>query len=440
MASQVAVKNALVKGALVEWERGNSKWGLWEQLRFMAMIVLWVAAWIARALLVFLPQHLPTAGILGVIDSVSKTTGSIFPVSAEDEDGSNRRTVWSGQAGGLAKCAIGRALSQVLELVNDIPASSRKYEFARSLADKMMYDNVEQGGQSLREVNRMALETGFLRTVYMLASSLEGLHRQQQVEAWGWPWKMIKGLPMGAASLSCQFVPVLATLRNRIGSVMQSQCMQMMAPPPCPSAEDSEVAEKLAQELLWMSQRLKENNGLEVAILHWSSAAGLAGQSVCANLRVQRLLVKLSAFLCSGLIASEVEPPSEVTLKLLLLWLPLFCRSTHGIDATMFTSAEKHEAERVLERTIKLLPDAQQELVLALWLNEFVHSSSDWPNLESCYDAWCYATRKLNYAPIEDGYDDDQGGLIIEEEEAASDRDNKIKAIKAIDSSAAKVD
>ncbi|EFJ18518.1 hypothetical protein SELMODRAFT_112193, partial [Selaginella moellendorffii] len=313
---------------------------------------------------------------------------------------------------------------QVLELVNDIPASSRKYEFARSLADKMMYDNVEQGGQSLREVNRMALETGFLRTVYMLASSLEGLHRQQQ------------------------FVPVLATLRNRIGSVMQSQCMQMMAPPPCPSAEDSEVAEKLAQELLWMSQRLKENNGLEVAILHWSSAAGLAGQSVCANLRVQRLLVKLSdfylsffpAFLCSGLIASEVEPPSEVTLKLLLLWLPLFCRSTHGIDATMFTSAEKHEAERVLERTIKLLPDAQQELVLALWLNEFVHSSSDWPNLESCYDAWCYATRKLNYAPIEDGYDDDQGGLIIEEEEAASDRDNKIKAIKAIDSSAAKVD
>jgi hypothetical protein len=71
------------------------------------------------------------------------------------------------------------------------------------------------------------------------------------------------------------------------------------------------------------------------------------------------------------------------------------CYATHAGDGPIFNSLEKGDAERQLERLVAALPEADQELVLSTWLQHYAMSQSDWPNLQSCYDAWCYTTRKL---------------------------------------------
>jgi hypothetical protein len=84
-----------------------------------------------------------------------------------------------------------------------------------------------------------------------------------------------------------------------------------------------------------------------------------------------------------------------VCVSLILVWLPLMCYATHGGDGPIFNSLEKGDAERQLERLVAALPEADQELVLSTWLQHYAMSQSDWPNLQSCYNAWCYTTRKL---------------------------------------------
>ncbi|EFJ26053.1 hypothetical protein SELMODRAFT_441994 [Selaginella moellendorffii] len=354
-------------------------------------LVIGAAAWCARTLLVLVPLEIP---ILGGNADVSGGNMSICVPE-------NRRE-WIRQGESLVRSSIGRALCQVLDLVIDIPVTSRKYEFARSLADRILADNSRYGGPVLKEINIRALEGGFSRTVFLLTKCLARLHRQQQVEAWAWPWRMLKDLPFSLI-FHC-LPPLLTSLKDGFGTALHNPLMQMIVPAGLSSACDggssssSEiVAEKLANELLWMAQRLKQNSALEVAILHWSSATQLAQWSLTSSSRVQKLLVKLSAFLCAGLVSLDVELQPEVTLRLLLLWLPLLCRTSHAIDETTLSSSDKIDTEQILSKVIQRLPDSYQELVLAMWLTEYVGSSSDWPNIQGCYHGWCQSTRKLYY-------------------------------------------
>ena len=97
----------------------------------------------------------------------------------------------------------------------------------------------------------------------------------------------------------------------------------------------------------------------------------------------------------------DTKIPQEAHIKLVLLWLPLLCNATHGGDGPIFSSTEKVNAQRVLERAILCLPESDQELILSTWLQEYAMSPSDWPNLQNCYHDWCHATRKLEHRVTE---------------------------------------
>lgn len=71
---------------------------------------------------------------------------------------------------------------QVLVLLNEVPASSNKYAFLQSLADKVIEENKVQG-VGYKYVNQAALRTGFARTIDLLGQSLEG---RQYRETWLW--------------------------------------------------------------------------------------------------------------------------------------------------------------------------------------------------------------------------------------------------------------
>ncbi|KAJ7548745.1 hypothetical protein O6H91_07G024800 [Diphasiastrum complanatum] len=382
--------------ANMEQQWGRKSWGVWEQLQFLVMLGQWVLNVMLRVLVVFLPHHISTSPIIKALESLSQS--DIFYTQDEMREYQS----WSGNTGGSEQGAIGRALAQVLVLMNDMPASFRKYGFVRAMAERILSDNDLQGGVTLKQINQLTLETGFARTVYMLSNFLDNQQRKQQVQALSWPWRALKGLPLGTSSLSLPFLPLLACLKKGADLISQIVLPQNQTPSESLSVldtyQDGEMAEKLAQELLWLAEKLNEFSTMEGAVLQWSSASFLANLSLYASPRVQRSLVKLSGFLCNGLASGAIETSPEVTLKLLILWLPLLCTATHGVDGTIFSSSERAEAERMLEQVImKLLPEAEQELVLAVWLREFIASSSDWPNLQLCYHNWCHKTRKLSY-------------------------------------------
>ncbi|KAG6406778.1 hypothetical protein SASPL_134389 [Salvia splendens] len=81
-------------------------------------------------------------------------------------------------------------------------------------------------------------------------------------------------------------------------------------------------------------------------------------------------------------------------MKMLMSWLPLLCSANNGTDAPVLSMVERAEVERILEEVIWTLAEEEQEMVLSLWLHHFTYcSSSDWPNLRSCYTRWCNASR-----------------------------------------------
>lgn len=178
---------------------------------------------------------------------------------------------------------------QVLALVNDIPVTSRKYEFARDLADKIIEENDKQGDHVLKEINRMALSNSFARTLKLLNSSLYGMQRVEETSSW--TWKLFRMIPL-YSQLMPSFENIWFSLAN--GFLLQPP------PPLFPSQtqntnnNNSVLAEKLAQELLWITKKLQVCLAMEEAILQWSSATNLATLSISSNPRVQGSLVKIS--------------------------------------------------------------------------------------------------------------------------------------------------
>ncbi|XVF01558.1 hypothetical protein REPUB_Repub04eG0099500 [Reevesia pubescens] len=163
-------------------------------------------------------------------------------------------------------------------------------------------------------------------------------------------------------------------------------------------------AEKLAAELLWLAQKLVACGFEEEAVERWASASKLAWLSLLAEPRLQGSLVKVSAFLFKqakdmGLDVEETQEGKnykQTKMKMLASWLPLLCRASNGTDVPVLSISERAELEKVLEATIEMLEQEEQEQVLSMWLHHFTYfPSSDWPNLHASYARWCTTSRKL---------------------------------------------
>ncbi|KAF2294054.1 hypothetical protein GH714_007127 [Hevea brasiliensis] len=282
---------------------------------------------------------------------------------------------------------IARALLQILSLINDIPVSSRKYELVRSLAEKLIEENQSGDVEVLRLANRTSLSAAFERTL----SQLEGTMMELGYEP------VVNGrVGLGYGQVRYQLNRVFRAVR----SVKEGTLGALGGRP----REGVKWSEKLAAELLWLSQKLAACGCGEEAVWRWASATNLAWFALSAEPRLQSSLVKVSAFLFKqakdwGLeeIEGKQQQQRQIRKKMLVAWLPLLCKASTGTDVPVLSTSEKAELEKVLEELIGMMEqEEEQEQVLSLWLQHFTCCpSSDWPDLLPSYDRWCTTARRL---------------------------------------------
>ncbi|KAI5072133.1 hypothetical protein GOP47_0012239 [Adiantum capillus-veneris] len=296
-----------------------------------------------------------------------------------------------------------RALFQVLGLVNDTPASSDKYQFARALAERLISKNRVKGDDILWETNKAALEAAFSRTVDLLTLSLEELHHQQELKEGSWFWALIhsvflKNVGLFQQRLSLEFIGTC------IHNVLYRAAKPIKATAELPPVQSSTssvrrsnvsaTAEKLAQELLWVTEKLKDCSSLSEPIRRWGAMHCLAKLSLSADPRIQACLLRVSVMLLNELAVSEPSTcSSSLKVNVLLLWLPLFCHAKFGFEYPCLMPSEKTEFSKNLEQNILSLSVLDQERVLACWLREYISSTSEWPNLQECFENWYFSIR-----------------------------------------------
>ncbi|RAL39596.1 unnamed protein product [Cuscuta campestris] len=286
--------------------------------------------------------------------------------------------------------AIARALAQILSIVTDIPVSSRKYEGARSLAEKFIDENVSYESNLLTEVNCDVLSAAFCLTLKQLESAL--IVRNRQVDP-------AIGIPGGGSSTTDHY----QRFRRVIGAAGFYWDLMLRGRRSGDALRRLELsAEKLAAELLWLAHKMTACGCAQEALCKWASAQHLARVSLSAEPRLQDALVKVSAFLLDQAMKmwEEADEESmkcelrETNMNVMVSWLPLLCRASNGTDTPVLSVSRRAEVERTLEQMINTLEEEEQERVLSLWLHHFTYcSSSDWPNLHSSYSRWFSASR-----------------------------------------------
>ncbi|KAL0422385.1 UNVERIFIED_CONTAM: hypothetical protein Slati_3261400 [Sesamum latifolium] len=322
--------------------------------------------------------------------------------SARDDTysgGTDAAVLGGGGRGKGGGSGVSRALSQLLLIMNDIPVSSRKYEVVRSLAEKLIDENLLEGNQALREVNCAVLSTAFASSL----SQLEAAAAEQRRTGDGGGEGVVVGGAVESDSYVCNRVSRLILGVKYFGR--RAWCYAKSRSDPSRSGRS---AEKLAAELLWLAQKMAASGCAEEAVCKWASASNLALLALSAEPRLQGSLVKVSAFLIkeakemgkNNENSDETDSPFEqqhirrTKMKMLMSWLPLLCRANNGTDAPILSLGERAELERTLEDIISTLDEEEQEWVLSLWLHHFTYCpASDWPNLRSCYTRWYNASR-----------------------------------------------
>ncbi|KAF8044163.1 hypothetical protein BT93_A2211 [Corymbia citriodora subsp. variegata] len=296
---------------------------------------------------------------------------------------------------GACDSGIARALSQLLSIVNNVPVSSRKYEAVRSLAERLIDENQQEGAEALLEVNRTVLSAAFSRTLDQLEAAMVERERQRGCGAGS------DGSGSGTVSVEYRENRVMRAIRSVRGVARRGRVWWSSEEP----VRLGSSAEKLAAELVWLAQKLAACGFAEDAVCRWASASNLAWLAISAEPRLQGSLVKVSAFLfkqakdmgLDEIDESKKEQQRQTRMKMLMSWLPLLCRASNGTDVPILSLSERAELERVLEGTIEMLgQEEEQEQVLSQWLHHFMYCpSSDWPNLHASYTRWCAASRKL---------------------------------------------
>uniref|UniRef100_A0A5B7AXP0 Uncharacterized protein n=1 Tax=Davidia involucrata TaxID=16924 RepID=A0A5B7AXP0_DAVIN len=181
---------------------------------------------------------------------------------------------------------IARALSQLLSIVNDIPVSSRKYEGVRSLAERLIDENLREDNETLREVNCTVLSAAFSRTLAQLEAAVMG--------GCGGGNNSIGEVADGGPR-NGDYYRLNRILRavlyygdaawTRFGKSREEL------------GRSGNSAEKLAAELLWLAQKLAACGSDEEAVCRWASASNLAWLALSAEPRLQGSLVKVSGML-----------------------------------------------------------------------------------------------------------------------------------------------
>ncbi|KAF3674923.1 putative pentatricopeptide repeat-containing protein-like [Capsicum annuum] len=338
-------------------DQQSEKWRPADHMRFMLMLMTWLAVWVLRVLM----DHCPfatgssysldgTSSSLDLMTLPSSSTGtSCFDLVLHDDS--------SIQAPSAR--ALGRALTHILVLLNEIPASSRKYQFALGMADKIVDENTRCGHLEMLQVNRAALASAFARTSGLLYSSLK---RPRMSEDSGtWPSRILRSLPLGSFVVSS--LKGLGTFFPWVGSATSLlQNKRQVAVRVHEESVNDLAAEKHAQELLWITSKMVECGAVDEALVQWSLSSGLASISLSSYPRVQGFIVKIT---------------------------------DNGLSYPVLTGYEKAEMEKTMNELISTLPTIDQEVILANWLQDFTTTSSDWPNLHRSYDLWTHSTREF---------------------------------------------
>ncbi|KAK4360224.1 hypothetical protein RND71_019176 [Anisodus tanguticus] len=374
-------------------DQQSERWKPADHLRFMLMLMTWLAVWVLRVLMDHCPFALDGGGSSSPLDLMlpSSSSGS-FSLDLVLQEDSNIQAP-------SAK-ALGRALTHILALLNEIPASSRKYQFALGMADKIVDENSRSGHLEMLQVNRVALASAFARTSGLLYSSLKCPRMSE--DSGPWPSRILQSLPLGsfvASSLKGlgTFFPWVGTAASLFQNKRQS------AVPSLEECVNDLAAEKHAQELLWITNKMVECGAVDEILVQWSSSSGLSSISLSTNPRVQGFMVKITAILFGELNRVKHEIPRQVKFNILVLWLPLFCYADNGLSYPVLTGYEKVEMEKTMDEVISTLPTIDQEVILSNWLQDFTTTSSDWPNLQKSYDLWCHSTRELIPEVTEEG-------------------------------------
>ncbi|CAA7036465.1 unnamed protein product [Microthlaspi erraticum] len=403
-------------------ELASRRWSASDHLRFMSMMMTWLTLWVLRVLLDYLPLPLissssssysPFSFASGLLTAAAEN--ALVPkVSASSSSTSTALVKYSPSPDlGMMICdgvdepsvnSLGRALCHVLALMNEIPITSRKYQFALGMAEKIMEDNAQSGNMDLLDVNRAALASSFARTTARLQESLKRCQTiDEPCSLSSLPLRVVSALPLGGYVAS--YVKGLSTCINTVRSLAdmtgnllsqsrrrESTAVRAGGPP---ENEVELAVEKLAEELLWMTEKLRRYDAVDEGIKRWSYASGLASLSLTAAPRVQGLMVKISALLIGELARDGTQVPGQVKFRLLANWLPLFSHARNGLAFPVLTGYERVEVERAIDKAISTLPALDQEILLTNWLQDFSVSASEWPNLTPTYDRWCQSTRQL---------------------------------------------
>lgn len=188
--------------------------------------------------------------------------------------------------GGIGDSGVARALTQLLSIVNDIPVSSRKYELVRSLAEKVIDENLLEGNETLREVNCASLSAAFSRTLSQLEAAVLGQGRSRGGGTSG-------DVTDGAAE------EIDIYYKNRFSRFLKAVKYYGKVFWQYGKSRDGvsgfkSSAEKLAAEILWLAQKMAACGCSEEAVCKWASASKLASLALSAELRLQGSLVKVS--------------------------------------------------------------------------------------------------------------------------------------------------
>jgi hypothetical protein len=187
------------------------------------------------------------------------------------------------------------------------------------MAERIMDENARYGHAALLQINRMALASAFARTSNLLHRTLERTQADQDDEDSGaWTTRVIRALPMGnyLTSYMKGFGVCVNAIMSTVANAGTCQLQKKRQPGVASEREVEELmAEKLAQELLWITTKLRDYGAVDEALVQWSFASGLAPLSLSANVRVQGFMVKISGDLSSPI------PPTHSTIRTNFIYL-----------------------------------------------------------------------------------------------------------------------
>ncbi|KAF2322618.1 hypothetical protein GH714_024239 [Hevea brasiliensis] len=204
----------------------SEKWRPSDHLRFVVMLVTWVTVWVFLGFLMDLfPMFMTFSPTIFFLDAPRQFGSSTFALPLHLHRQQHYQLLllpWICFCkmifDGPSVQALGRALTHILALMNEIPATSRKYQFAMAMADQIMNGNSRVGHVELLQVNRTALYSAFALTLSLLYRSIQQPHASDGSGAW--ISRFIRALPLGSyissylKGLNCCIRSVTQTVRK----------------------------------------------------------------------------------------------------------------------------------------------------------------------------------------------------------------------------------